>query len=73
MKITNVVYPVHLDCPMDLIKLCQCLWNSRYDPKVFPGLIWQHRVIGGNNLEFANGVISGGSRGGSGGSLEPPS
>ena len=43
---------------MDLIKLCQCLLNSRYDPKLFPGLIWQHRVIGGHCLLFANGVIN---------------
>ena len=58
MNITNVVYGAHLDCPMDLVKLCQCLWNGRYDPKLFPGLIWQHQVIGGNCLVFANGVIN---------------
>ena len=58
MKITNVVYGAHLDCTVDLNALCQCLWNCRYDPKLFPGLIWQHRVIGGNCLIFANGVIN---------------
>lgn len=58
MKITNVVSSAHLDCPVDLTTLCQRLWNSRYDPKTFPGLIWQHRLIGGNCLVFANGVIN---------------
>ena len=43
---------------MDLIKLCQRLWNSGYDPKPFPGLIWQHRPIGGNCIVFVNGVIN---------------
>ena len=58
MKVTNVVYRAHLGCPMDLTTLCQRLWNSRYDPKTFPGLIWQPRIIGGNCLVFANGVIN---------------
>ena len=58
MKITNVVYGAHLNCTVDLNALCQCLWNCRYDPKLFPGLIWQHRAIGGNCLIFANGVIN---------------
>ena len=58
MKITNVVYGAHLDCPVDLNALCLCLWNCWYDLKPFPGLIWQHRVIGGNFLIFANGVIN---------------
>ena len=38
--------------------LCQGLWNCRYDPKTFPGLVWHHRVIGGNCLVFANGIIN---------------
>ena len=25
---------------------------------MFPGLIWQHRIIGGNCLVFANGVVN---------------
>ena len=45
MKITNVVFSAHLDCTVDLNALCQGLWNCRYDPKTFPRLIWQHRVI----------------------------
>ena len=56
MKITNVVYSAHVGCPMDLTTLCGLLWNTRYDPKTFPGLIWQHRLIGGNCLVFAKGV-----------------
>ena len=58
MKITNVVYSAHLGCPMDLVRLCQSLWNCRYDPKTFPALIWHHRLIGGNCLVFVNGVIN---------------
>lgn len=58
MKITNVVYSAHLCCPIDLRDLCQCLWNARYDPKTFPGLVWQHKIIGGNCLVFSNGIIN---------------
>ena len=58
MKITNVVYSAHLVCPMDLVRLCQRLWNCGYDPKTFPGLIWHHRLIGENSLVFVNGVIN---------------
>ena len=58
MKITNVVYSAHLGCSMDLAGLCQRLWNCRYDPRTFPGLIWQHRLIGGNCLVFASGAIN---------------
>ena len=58
MKITNVVYSAHIGCSMDLAGLCQRLWNCRYDPRTFPGLIWQHRLIGGNCLVFASGVIN---------------
>ena len=58
MKITNVVYSAHLGCPVDLSRMCGRLWNTRYDPKTFPGLIWQHRAIGGNCLVFANGNIN---------------
>ena len=58
MKITNVVFSANLCCLFDLRKLCQRLWNSRYDPKTFPGLIWQHKIIGGNCLVFSNGVIN---------------
>ena len=58
MKISNVVYSAHIGCSMDLAGLCQRLWNCRYDPRIFPGLIWQHRLIGGNCLVFASGVIN---------------
>ena len=58
MKITNVVCSAHLNCTVDLISLCQRLRNRRYEPRSFPGLIWQHRNIGGNCLVFANGVIN---------------
>ena len=58
MKITNVVYSAHLGCSMELVGLCQRLWNCWYDPRTFPGLIWQHRLIGGNCLVFASGVIN---------------
>ena len=58
MKITNVVYSAQLCCPINLMELCQRLWNSRYEPRTFPGLIWQRRTIGGNCLVFSNGAIN---------------
>ena len=58
MKITNVVCSAHLNCTVDLISLCQRLRNCQYEPRSFPGLIWQHRNIGSNCLVFANGVIN---------------
>ena len=58
MKITNVVCSANLCCPIDLKALCQRLSNSRYDPRTFPGLIWQHRTIGGNCFVFSNGIIN---------------
>lgn len=58
MKVTNVVYSAHLGCSIDLSQLCYRISNVRYDPRKFPGLIWQHRRIGGNCLVFSNGVIN---------------
>jgi TATA-box binding protein (TBP) (component of TFIID and TFIIIB) len=31
---------------------------ARYDPKVFPAVVWQHRKIGGICLLFYNGKIN---------------
>lgn len=45
-------------CQIDLKALCYRLTNVRYHPKRFPGLIWQHRKIGGNCILFSNGVIN---------------
>lgn len=58
MIITNVVCSANLGCSIDLRHLCYRIANVRYDPSTFPGLIWQHRVIGGNCLVFSNGVIN---------------
>ena len=58
MTITNIVYTANVGCSLDLRKLCYRLSNTRYDPRRFPGLIWQHKRIGGNCLVFANGVIN---------------
>jgi TATA-box binding protein (TBP) (component of TFIID and TFIIIB) len=58
MIITNVVCSANLSCSIDLRHLCHCIANARYDPKRFPGLIWQHKTIGGNCLVFSNGVIN---------------
>ncbi|XP_045215099.2 uncharacterized protein LOC123565296 [Mercenaria mercenaria] len=58
MIITNVVFSAHLDCAIDLRRLCYRISNARYDPRTFPGLIWQHKTIGGNCLVFSNGVIN---------------
>ena len=58
MYITNVVFSANIGCEIDLRKLCYRLTNVRYDPRRFPGLIWQHKNIGGNCLIFSNGVIN---------------
>ena len=58
MIITNVVYSANLLCTFNLRKLCYQLTNVRYEPKRFPGLIWQHPHIGGNCLIFGNGNIN---------------
>ena len=58
MYITNTVFSANVGCAIDLRKLCYRLVNVRYDPSRFPGLIWQHKDIGGNCLIFSNGVIN---------------
>ena len=58
MIIINAVYSAQLNCPIDLRQLCYEITNARYDPARFPGLIWQHRKIGGNCLVFSNGIIN---------------
>ena len=58
MIITNSVYSASIGCSVDLRQLCYRLANVRYDPRRFPGLIWQHKTIGGNCLVFSNGVIN---------------
>lgn len=58
MFITNMVFSANIGCHMDLRNLCYRLTNVRYDPRRFPGLIWQHKSIGGNCLIFANGAIN---------------
>ena len=58
MIITNSVYSASIGCPVDLRRLCYRLVGVRYDPRLFPGLIWQHKTIGGNCLVFSNGVIN---------------
>ena len=57
MQLTNVVCSASLNCPVDLRALGSVLLNVRYDPTRFPGLIWQHRTIGGNCLLFSNGKL----------------
>ena len=32
--------------------------NTRYNPKTFSSVTWQHRKIGGNYLLFGNGKIN---------------
>ena len=58
MIITNSVYNATIGCDVDLRRLCYRLANARYDPGRFPGLIWQHKTIGGNCLIFSNGAIN---------------
>ena len=43
---------------MDLVISSQHILNSRCNPKTFSRLIWQHRIIGGNCLVFAKGLIN---------------
>ncbi|MET0103901.1 MAG: hypothetical protein ABW072_02025 [Sedimenticola sp.] len=57
MYLTNVVCSGNVCCSIDLREMCYRLVNTRYHPTLFPGLIWQHRTIGGNCLLFSNGKI----------------
>ena len=58
MKLTNVVYQGDMNCEINLKDLTQNLTNIRYDPRTFPGVIYQNRKIGGNCLIFSNGKIN---------------
>ena len=58
MHLTNVVVQACLGCRFDLSQIAREITNVRYDPRNFNGLIWQHRMIGGNCLLFANGNIN---------------
>ena len=58
MYLTNVVCSANIGCMIDLRRLCYSISDVRYDPRRFPGLIWQHRKIGGNCLVFSSGVIN---------------
>jgi len=53
-----VVVQGDLGCNIDLRELTYKLTDVRYDPRKFPAVIWQHRKIGGNALEFSNGKIN---------------
>lgn len=57
MQLTNVVCSANVACELNLRELCYQLTNVRYNPKKFPGLVWQHRIIGGNCLVFSNGKL----------------
>ena len=58
MRLTNVVYQANLNVKIDLSCLVHQLNNVRYNPRIFPGLIYQNRKIGGNCLIFSNGKIN---------------
>ena len=58
MRLTNVVYQANLNVKIDLSCLVHQLHNVRYNPRIFPGLIYQNRKIGGNCLIFSNGKIN---------------
>lgn len=47
-----------MNCVINLKQLTTQLVNVRYDPLKFPGVIFQHRKIGGNCLIFSNGKIN---------------
>ena len=57
MQLTNVVCSANVGYQLNLRELCYQLTNVRYNPKQFPGLVWQHRSIGGNCLVFSNGKL----------------
>ena len=58
MRLTNVVYQANLNVQIDLNCLVHQLNNVRYNPRIFPGLIYQNRKIGGNCVIFSNGKIN---------------
>lgn len=58
MRLTNVVYQGEMNCVLNLNFLTQQLINVRYNPRSFPGVIYQNRKIGGNCLIFSNGKIN---------------
>ena len=58
MRLTNVVYQANLNVKIDLSCLVHQFNNVRYNPRIFPGLIYQNRKIGGNCLIFSNGKIN---------------
>jgi TATA-box binding protein (TBP) (component of TFIID and TFIIIB) len=58
MRITNVVVQGELGCRIYLKQLVLKLFNVRYDPNRFSGIIWQHRTIGGNCLVFSSGKLN---------------
>lgn len=58
MRLTNVVFQANLNVKFNLDVLVHQLNNVRYDPRTFPGIIYQNRKIGGNCLIFSNGKIN---------------
>lgn len=52
------MYQGEMNCVINLKQLTTQLVNVRYDPLKFPGVIFQHRKIGGNCLIFSNGKIN---------------
>lgn len=58
MRLTNVVFQANFNVKFNLDVLVHQLNNVRYDPRTFPGIIYQNRKIGGNCLIFSNGKIN---------------
>lgn len=52
------MYQGKMNCVINLKQLTTKLVNVRYDPLKCPGVIFQHRKIGGNCLIFSNGKIN---------------
>lgn len=58
VQVTNVVVHAALHTTIDLEHLAKSIIDIRYDPTIFPAVIWQHRKIGGNCLVFKNGKLN---------------
>ncbi len=58
VELTNVVVQADLSCYVDLRHLAKSTRDIRYDPRIFTGAIWHHRLIGGNCLVFHNGKVN---------------
>jgi hypothetical protein len=53
-SMTNVVYSANFGCLIGMRHLCYHKVKICYEPNPYPGLIWQHTIIGGYCLVLSN-------------------